>query len=214
MADDEKEEESPESERSNGHGGNRGAFTLIHEPAQAESEEEFEVEGNAELADLPELKRAESAPSKLDAEKVVEAALFLGNREFPLAELALVANTTVKRAGELVERIQRRYNESGSPIELVFENGKAAMQVRPAYISAVAKLSKQTELSRKATRILALIAKKKELLQSELKRYFRGEIYEYVTELKVAGYVTSEKKGLTRLLKPTKKFYETFQVGA
>jgi len=76
----------------------------------------------------------------------------------------------------------------------------------------VAGLSKDTGLSRKSTKILGLIAKRDGLLQSELKNYFRGEIYAYVTELKEAGYLTAEKKGNTRLLKPTKKFEESFQL--
>ncbi len=149
---------------------------------------------------------------KPDALRVVEAALFIANRPLAIAELALVAKTTVKKAGELVEELKKELNGRSSSIEVIVENGQASLQVRPAYLGPVAGLSKETGLSRKATRILALVAKKGEMLQSELKNYFRGEIYAYVTELKNAGYLTAEKKGNTRLLRPTKKFSESFQL--
>ncbi len=89
---------------------------------------------------------------------------------------------------------------------------EAVMQVKPDFLSNVAELSKEVDLSRKATKMLSLIAKKGKMLQSELKRYFRGEIYAYVTELKERGYVTSDKAGATRLLRPTEKFKQMFQI--
>lgn len=149
---------------------------------------------------------------EFDRKRVIEAALFLANREMNFAELALIAKTSVKKAEELARELAREYGDNGSAISIAFEGSTARMEVKPRYLGDVAQLTKQVELSRKAAKILALIAKKGSLLQSQLRRYFRGDIYEYVGELKEKEYVSAEKHGLTRLLKPTKKFYETFQL--
>jgi chromosome segregation and condensation protein ScpB len=148
----------------------------------------------------------------LEKKRVVEAALFLANRPMDLAELALIAKTTVKRATQLARELAGEYEGNGNAFSIAFEGNSVRMEVRPEYLGEVAQLTKQVELSRKATRILGLIAKKGSMMQSQLKRYFRGDIYEYVAELKDKEYVSAEKRGSTRLLKPTKKFYETFQL--
>jgi len=154
------------------------------------------------------------AENKHEPLRVIEAALFLSNKPLTLPELALTAdNIRVNEAKRLVEQLKKEYDERQSAIEVILaENGQVSLQVRPKFLARVARLSKQVEMTRKSTKILGLIAKKGQMLQSELKKYFRGEIYAYVHELKELGYVTAEKHGNTRLLKPTKKFHETFQV--
>ena len=195
------------------------------EEAEGELSEETEsLETNPEPAAASEQPAAGQEPEELEEEKtgktpldplrIVEAALFLANKPLALAELALIAKTTVKQAQKIVEQLAAEFRERNSSIEVLVENNQISLQVKPAYLAPVAGLSKETGLSRKATRILALVAKKEGMLQSELKNFFRGEIYAYVTELKTAGYLTAEKKGNTRLLKPTKKFNESFQLSA
>lgn len=151
---------------------------------------------------------------KQDAARVIEAALFLSNKPLPYPELALIAKTSVKKAKDLAEKLSKEYAERHTSIELVCDGQQATMQVKGDFLAPVAQLSKNIEMSRKATRMLALVAKKGKLLQSELKKYFRGDIYAYIAELKQLGYVSSEKHGNTRLLKTTEKFRENFQLGS
>ncbi|MBI5177402.1 SMC-Scp complex subunit ScpB [Candidatus Micrarchaeota archaeon] len=149
---------------------------------------------------------------KVDSLRVIEAALFLGNHPVAYPELAMMAHTSVKNARTLCQKLLEEYATREGAVEVVLNEREAAIQVKPAYLSSVASLSKQVEVSRKGMRMLGLIAKKGKLLQSELKKYFRGEIYAYIHELKELGYVTSAKHGSTRLLKPTEKFFENFQM--
>ncbi len=142
----------------------------------------------------------------------VEAALFMANKPLTFGELAQVAKTDEENVAQLLEQLMGTYQERAIEIVVNFEEKTAAMQVRAKWIPSVAQLTEKIELARKSTKILALIAKKRQLLQSELKNYFRGDIYAYVRELKEKGYLESTKKGNTRLLKPTKKFHEEFQV--
>ena len=152
------------------------------------------------------------AKPELALDKVVEAAVFLANREVSLKELAEITGKQPRVVREALERVARDYEARQSPVELLLKDDFAVLQVKPAYLTVVGGLSKKSDLSRKATRILALIAKKGKMLQKELQNYFRGEIYEYVAELRDAGYVESVHQGNTRLLRPTRKFYEEFQM--
>lgn len=144
--------------------------------------------------------------------RIIEAALFLANKPLTCAELAVMAKCTVKKARDLVVELRREYAGRDTALTIDFFEDSARLQVAPKYASAVAGISREVNLSKKALKILGLIAKKKQFLQSDLKDYFKGEIYAYVTELKDQGYIISEKKGNTRVLKPTKRFFEHFQL--
>ncbi len=156
-----------------------------------------------------ELKHSEKPMERI---RVVEAALFLANKPVAPAEVAVLAKCSVKQAKNLLLELQAEYERKAGALQIDFFQDAARMQVRPEYAGSVSGLSREVGLSRKGLKILALIAKKGQLLQSNLKKYFRGEIYEYITELKDQGYLISEKSGNTRMLKPTKRFFEHFQV--
>ncbi len=153
------------------------------------------------------------AEKRIDPLRVMEAALFLGNKSLAYPELALVAKTSVRKARELAEKLRAEYESRDGSLEITVSTEGVALQVKPDYLSPVSHMSKEVDISRKGTKMLSLIAKKGHMLQSELKRYFRGEIYAYIHELKDRGYITSDKHGATRLLKPTEKFRESFQMG-
>lgn len=162
--------------------------------------------------EYPQDAHMDAAPAvALEPVRVLEAALFLANK--PMSHKQLQDLLTVPRdrldalLGELATSVPKE-----SSFELFVNEHGAALQLKPHYLHRVARLSKEVELSKKAMRILALVAKKKELMQSDLKHFFKGEIYAYVTELKMAGYLESKKAGNTRRLKPTSKFYESFQI--
>ncbi|NUN11177.1 SMC-Scp complex subunit ScpB [Candidatus Micrarchaeota archaeon] len=173
-----------------------------------------------ELVETPEFEEemqgmelVKKAPALLQAKRLIEAALFQANRALSFKELSEVLGGKEYVPG-LLHELKSELDASDSAITLSMTEDKAFLEVKPDYLEKVAFLSKQTELSRKATRILALIGKKGQLLQSELKNYFRGEIYAYIAELKDFGYIEATKQGATRLLKPSKKFFDTFQLTA
>ena len=145
-------------------------------------------------------------------QRVLEAALFMANKPTPLAELCTVVGGTEEGITQLISQLQEAYSTGDRALEITIVDGKASMQVKAQWLGSVAALSEKIELHRKTLKMLALIAKKGELLQSELRKYFRGDIYEYVGELSEKGYLERHKKGRSLLLKPTKKFNEEFQI--
>lgn len=162
--------------------------------------------------EYPDDAHMDAAPAvALEPVRVLEAALFLANKPMSHKQLQDLLQVPRNRLDALLGDLASIVPKESSYELSVNEHG-AALQLKPHYLHRVAKLSKEVELSKKAMRILALVAKKKELMQSDLKHFFKGEIYAYVTELKMAGYLESKKAGNTRKLKPTSKFYESFQV--
>ena len=143
---------------------------------------------------------------------MIEAVVFFENKNVEIEELSRITGIEVKKVRVLVEELKKDYASRETALEIIIGEKSISMQVKSDYVKLVSKISENSELSKKAIKILGLIAKKKTIKQSELKNYFRGEIYTYVKELKEKEYISSDKNGLTRLLKPTKKFYETFQM--
>jgi chromosome segregation and condensation protein ScpB len=142
----------------------------------------------------------------------IEAIVFFENKSIGFEELKRITGIEVKKIKELAEELKKDYESRDTALEIITGENNISMQVKNDYVKLISKISENVELSKKAIKILGLIAKKKSMKQSELKNYFRGEIYSYVKELKEKEYINSEKNGLTRLLKPTKKFFETFQM--
>jgi len=178
------------------------------------TEEESEA-GEASGDGLPEA----TGPSlddlrqeKLDPLRVLEAALFVANKPVFEKDLADAAQVSRESARRLLAELARSLDESGSALEVSEKEGYWLLHARQRFLAQAARFSKKTDLTRKATRMLGLIAKKKQLLQKELPKYFRGEIYAYVAELKEKGYLDAKKFGNTRLLKPSQKFFDEFQL--
>lgn len=184
---------------------------VLEDPGKIQ-EAEGKCAGKAEEKPGLEDLVTESERAELQPISVLEAALFLANKPVTIANLSEITGVGKNECARLVEELRSRYEANGNAFEIVVNGDVTSLQVRGKFLSRVSRLSKQIDLTRKATRILALIAKKKQLLQKELPKYFRGEIYAYVHELKEAGYLDAQKYGNTRLLKPTQKFYDNFQL--
>ena len=138
--------------------------------------------------------------------------MFIANRPVSYEDLAQVTKLGTRDAVKLAEQLSTEFGQRNSSLEVVVGDSAASIQVKGEYVAPVASLTKAVELSRKGAKILALIAKKNEIKQTELRKYFKGEVYSFVGELKEKGYFTSEKTGNTRLLKATNKFGEDFQL--
>ncbi|VVB71421.1 Segregation and condensation complex subunit ScpB [uncultured archaeon] len=140
--------------------------------------------------------------------RILEAALFLANRPLTREELSKIL------PGQNIDQLVNTLNQSleNSSLEVIYDGDSARLQVKQEFLPKIKDLSKGPELTRKGMKILALIASKKQLLQKDLKKYFRGTSYDYIHELVELGYLEKHKDGNSWLLKPTKKFEEQFQL--
>ncbi|MFH1199612.1 MAG: SMC-Scp complex subunit ScpB [Candidatus Micrarchaeota archaeon] len=164
------------------------------------------------------MEQTQEEGSQLDPKGIVEAALFLANRPLRLDELAAAIGVKPERAEELVAELADELQARGSALKVTIVNDPAKLsgtevrlELRNEYVPAVSTLSQNVNMHPKSLKILALVAKKKKLLQSELKYYFKGDVYEHVEELVAKHYLTAVKFKSTKELKPTPLFYEHFK---
>lgn len=147
-------------------------------------------------------------------QRIAEASLFMANKPLSFEKLCELTKTSEENLVNALQALKKAYDDGDNAVEVLVnsEAKTASMQIRTKWLPAVASLTEKIELAKKSTKFLALIAKKGELLQSDLRKYFKGDIYEYVGELREKGYLERAKKGHSWILKPTKKFHEEFQI--
>jgi segregation and condensation protein B len=107
--------------------------------------------------------------------------------------------------------LKEDYKNRGAGLDIVEENGVWKFVVLDQYQNLI-KESAQPEIDSALLETLGYIAMKKSILQSKLSELKGPEIYPRVKELVKLGLITAEKKGRTKRLKPSKKFYRYFEL--
>lgn len=150
-----------------------------------------------------------------EAEKTIEAALFMSSRPLSLQELGKLIGVAAPGFVEgRVLAVQSAYEQGGSAIEVAEEGGKYYMRVRQEYVRSVKEFASAAEISKHALRTLAYIAKSEGITKRQLFLKLGGGIYEDVAELVEKGFVTQKKSGRTKSVSTTAKFKAYFQDAA
>ena len=146
-----------------------------------------------------------------EAERIIEAALFMSSKPLAVAELGkLIGVSAPGFISQRLDSLQKRYSGSGSAIEIAFEEGKYYMRLRPEYVNAVKDFAQAGELSRHALRTLAYISKSDGIKKSLLADKLGSTIYQDVAELVEKGFVIQKKSGRSSTLTTTPKFKSYF----
>ena len=142
-----------------------------------------------------------------EAEKVIEAALFMSSKPLAVADLGkLIGIAAPGYVSQRLENLRKRYDDAGSAIEIAFEENKYYMRLRLTYVNAVKEFAQQGEISRHALRTLAYISKSEGVKKSLLADRLGSTIYQDIAELVEKGFVHQKKQGRTKTLHTTPKF--------
>jgi len=149
-------------------------------------------------------------PIEPELKAKVEAALFMSNEPIALRQLARI----VGRRTEIVARAVFELRDSlkdGNRGLYILENSQGyQMKVKPDYVSIVRPLTPYQDLSRGLLRVLALIAYKQPITQSEVVKVIGNRAYSYVKKLEQRGLIGTIKHGRTKALVATKEFANYF----
>lgn len=142
----------------------------------------------------------------------VESILFSAGKKVELAEIAKLCGMSHNLS--LVERslVQLKEKYASSPIMLVQEGTLWKMTVREKYVPVVQKIVTQSELSKTLMETLAVIAYKAPVLQSDVIKTRTNKAYDHLAELEKQGYISREKKGRTKLIRLSPKFFDYFDI--
>jgi segregation and condensation protein B len=140
----------------------------------------------------------------------IDAALFMSSEPISLRQLAKI----VGRRSELVARAIQEFKDtldvSHRGVYLLENSQGYQLKVKPEFVSIVRPLTPYQDLSRGLLRVLALIAYKQPITQSEVVKVIGNRAYAYVKKLETRGLIGTIKQGRTKALVATKEFANYF----
>ncbi len=143
----------------------------------------------------------------------LESILFSAGQKISLEELSrLTKERDLERIKQALHELKMEQEQKGSSIMLIQEGDCWKMTIREKYLPFVRKIVTQTELPKSVIETLAVVAFKAPVLQSKIISIRTNKAYKHLDFLEEDGYVTREKKGRTKLIKLTKKFFEYFDI--
>jgi len=148
-----------------------------------------------------------------ELKNTVESILFSTGRKLELEELSKLCK--IKDLEQLklsLNELKQELDQKNSSLMLVEEGSSWKLTVREKYLPYVRKVVSQTELSKSILETLAVIAYKAPTLQSQIIKIRTNKAYAHLDELEQNGYITREKKGRTKLLKLSQKFFDYFDI--
>jgi len=148
-----------------------------------------------------------------DYKKRIEAILFTTGRPMDTGEIARLCSIgSIGIINEIVGELRNDYDSKDSALTILNEDGKFKLSIRKEYNYLTTNLMNDSELDEPTTKTLALIAYKQPVLQSDIVDMRGNTAYDHIKILKELGFILSEKKGRTRLLKLAPKFFDYFDL--
>lgn len=143
----------------------------------------------------------------------VEALLFSSGRAMSLEELRKLTRGSPEEIRSAISEISEDLKARNSSI-LLSDEGQDAwkLTVQNDHISLVRKIVSKTELKKSLLETLAIIAWKAPVLQSEIIKVRTNKAYDDLRDLESLNYITRAKKGRTKLIKLSSKFFEYFDI--
>ena len=147
--------------------------------------------------------------------KKIEAILFTTGSFLSLEEISRMCEIgSIGYVQELLEQLKKNYQEKNGSLEVIQEGDKWKLALKKEYLSVTEKLLTESEFNKPIQETLAVIAYKQPVLQSDIIKVRGNTAYDHIKLLKEQEFILSEKKGRTRVLRLTSKFYEYFDVVA
>jgi len=142
----------------------------------------------------------------------IEAILFCMPEGVDTKRLAKLCG--IGSAGHVKSALQEMQKENDKKHKGVFLTNKDGLwffRVKDEHTNLV-KEAARPEIEKAVLETLAYIAYKKNARQSDIVKIRSNKAYEHIKQLEQEGFIETKQKGKTRILNPTKKFYEYFQL--
>lgn len=148
-----------------------------------------------------------------DLKRRLESLLFSSGRKIEIEELSKhCKEEKLETIKEALQELQKELEEKQSSLMLIEEGNAWKLTVREKYLPYVKKVVKQPELPKSLLETLAIVAFKAPVLQSHVIKIRTNKAYKHLDELEKNNYITREKKGRTKLIKLTQKFFDYFDL--
>lgn len=148
--------------------------------------------------------RAEKLKSAL------EAALFMSNEPLSLEQLRKLTGRGEDEIKTALDEMRSELENDARGIHILETAAGYVMKVKPEFTNMVRSLSPYQDLSRGLLRVLALVAYKQPITQSQIVKVIGNRAYVYVKDLENRGLIKTVKQSRTKALIATKEFAEYF----
>lgn len=140
----------------------------------------------------------------------IEAALYMSNDPISADDLAKMFKSEVGEVKETLDELKRELEEAHHGIHLLETSSGFQIRVKPELAPHVRNLTPYQDLGRGLLRVLALVAYKQPITQSEVVKVIGNRAYEYVKRLEERGLIKTVKHSRTKALIATKEFANYF----
>jgi len=146
-----------------------------------------------------------------EKEASVEAALFIAGRFMSINDLVAFTGINPIALKEIIERLQKKYNEQSSGLAIVARENCYKMDVKSEFQSLVNRLATgKAEFTRAEQETLAVIAYKQPITQALVVKVRGNKAYEHVKHFVEIGLIKAKPKGHTVELTLSENFYDYF----
>jgi len=143
-------------------------------------------------------------------EQKLEAILFMAAKSVSVYDLQKLTGADLYSIKQAVSNLQHWYASRNSWLEIIKVDKSYIMRLKPERTESVSSFVQETEISKRGLRVLAVVAKNDGVLQSKVVKMLGPSVYDGVKELTQKGYVNTEIKGHSKILKLTQKFKTYF----
>ncbi len=142
----------------------------------------------------------------------VEAALFASSKPLKLEELCRIAKASEEEVKQALDKIKEELVSRGSSLCLESDEEGWQLSLKHEFQPVLKSLGAKAELPKALIKTLSVVASRAPVLQSEVVKIRTNKAYDELSRLEGLGFIMREKKGRTKLIRLTPKFYEYFQV--
>ncbi|MFP4045994.1 MAG: SMC-Scp complex subunit ScpB [Candidatus Aenigmatarchaeota archaeon] len=146
-----------------------------------------------------------------EIKELVEAALFMSSQPMEIEKLKKITDGKREEVKNSLEEIRKELGE-GHGVELFKSPEGYEFRVRPKYIDEVSHLTPHSDLSRGPLKVLALVAFRGPITQSNIAKIIGNRAYSYIKDLERRKLIRSEKHGRTKKLEITQEFKDYFGI--
>jgi segregation and condensation protein B len=140
----------------------------------------------------------------------IEAALYMSNDPISADELAKMFKSDANEVREVVNELKKEFEAAHHGVYLLETSVGYQIRIKPEFAPMVRNLTPYQDLGRGLLRVLALVAYKQPITQSEVVKVIGNRAYEYVKRLEERGLIKTVKQSRTKALIATKEFANYF----
>ncbi len=156
------------------------------------------------------IEEIDEAREKEDLKKL-EAVFFVCGRFLNMQELISLTDLNPIILHELIKKLQEKYDNGDSAIEIIEKNEMWKMDVRPEFYGIINKVAGgRSEFSKAEQETLGIIAFKQPIKQSVIIKIRGNKAYEHIKKFLDLGLLKQKKAGHTQELSLSDDFYDYF----